>query len=128
MPICAPARVNNDKDFFRRSFDGKVVIFGTVLDVEDRRLTSKRFATGIEGARAPRCAGESAPVTAAFRRSSIAGVYIHATAVNNLIARNAAIELGRLPIFLIATLFAALAATARMAIASPSARSSSGPP
>ena len=103
--------VNNEKDFFRRAFDGKVVIFGTVLDLEDRRLTSKRFSTGIEGARAPRCVGESAPVTAAFRRSSIAGVYIHATAVNNLIARNAAIELGGLPVFLIATLVAALAAT-----------------
>ena len=46
----------DDKDFFRRQFDGKVVIIGTVLDVEDRQLTSKRFATGIEGARAPRCA------------------------------------------------------------------------
>ena len=33
-------------------FAGKVVIFGSVLDIEDRRQTSKRFATGIEGARA----------------------------------------------------------------------------
>ena len=48
--------VKNDKDYFKRWFDGKVVIFGTVLDIEDRRMTSKRFATGIEGARAPRCA------------------------------------------------------------------------
>ena len=59
--------VKNDKDYFRRWFDGKVVIFGSVLDIEDRRLTSKRFATGIEGARAPRCAAESTPVTAGFR-------------------------------------------------------------
>ncbi len=29
--------VKNDKDYFRRWFDGKVVIFGTVLDIEDRR-------------------------------------------------------------------------------------------
>ena len=56
--------VKNDKDYFRRWFDGKVVIFGTVLDIEDRRMTSKRFATGIEGARIPRCAAESTPVTA----------------------------------------------------------------
>ena len=92
--------VKNDKDYFRRWFDGKVVIFGTVLDIEDRRMTSKRFATGIEGARAPRCAAESTPVTAGFRTSTIAGVYIHATAVNNLIARNAVVEpgpLARLP-------------------------------
>jgi adenylate cyclase len=103
--------VKNDKDYFRRWFDGKVVIFGTVLDVEDRQMTSKRFATGIEGARAPRCAAGSTPVTADFRKSTIAGVYIHATAVNNLIARNAVVEPGPLSRFLIAALFAALAAT-----------------
>jgi adenylate cyclase len=103
--------IKGDSDYFRRAFEGKVVIFGTVLANEDRRLTSKRFATGIEGPRAPRCAAESTPVTENFKRSSIAGVYVHATAVNNLIARNAAIELGRLPVFLIAALAAALAAT-----------------
>ncbi len=41
----------DDKDFFRRHFDGKVVLIGTVLDVEDRKITSKRFATAPEGAR-----------------------------------------------------------------------------
>ena len=67
---------------------------------------------GIEGARAPRCAAESTPVTAGFRISTIAGVYIHATAVNNLIARDAVVEPGPLVRFLIAALFAALAAVA----------------
>ena len=104
--------VKGDSDYFRRAFEGKVVIFGTVLDLEDRRLTSKRFATGVEGVRAPRCAVANAPIIAGFKRRSIAGIYIHATAVNNLIARNAAVELGRLPVFLIAALVAALAATA----------------
>ncbi len=52
------------------------------------------------------------PVTAGFRVSTIAGVYIHATAVNNLISRNAVVEPGPLPRFLIAALFAALAAIA----------------
>jgi adenylate cyclase len=104
--------VKNDKDYFRRWFDGKVVIFGSVLDIEDRRLTSKRFATGLEGVRTPRCAAESTPVTAGFRTRTIAGVYIHATAVNNLISRNALIEPGPLQRFLIAALVAALAATA----------------
>ena len=102
----------NDKDYFRRWFDGKVVIFGTVLDIEDRRMTSRRFATGIEGARTPRCAAESTPVSTGFRVSTIAGVYIHATAVNNLILRNAVVEPGPLPRFLISALFAALAAIA----------------
>jgi adenylate cyclase len=103
--------LKNDKDYFKRAFDGKVVLFGTVLDGEDRRLTSKRFATGVESARASHCASEEKPVTSGFRRSSIAGIYIHATAVNNLIRRDAASELGKLPVFLIAALIAALAAT-----------------
>jgi adenylate cyclase/guanylate cyclase len=104
--------VKNDKDYFKRWFAGKVVIFGSVLDIEDRRQTSKRFATGIEGARTPRCAAETTPVTAGYRISTIAGVYIHATAVNNLIQRNAVVEPGPLVRLLISTLFAALAAIA----------------
>jgi adenylate cyclase len=108
LRFCA---TKNDSEYFRRWFEGKVVIFGTVLDAEDRRLTSKRFTTGIEGLRASRCALEDKPITGSFRRSTIAGVYIHATAVNNLIARNAVVELGRLPIFLIAALVAVFAAT-----------------
>jgi len=104
--------VKNDKDYFRRWFDGKVVIFGTALAIEDRSFTSKRFATGIEGARIPRCVADSTPVTAGRRTSTIAGVYIHATAVNNLIARNAVSEPGPLLRLLISMLFAALAATA----------------
>ena len=104
--------VKNDKEYFRRWFSGKVVIFGTVLAIEDRRFTSKRFATGIEGARIQRCTADSTPITADRRTSMIAGVYIHATAVNNLIAHNAMSEPGPLPRFLISALFAALAATA----------------
>ncbi|WP_454626893.1 CHASE2 domain-containing protein [Bradyrhizobium cenepequi] len=106
-----------EKDYFRRWFDGKVVLIGTVLDIEDRQPTSKRFATGGDGGRSvPRCASDTSPPAApSFEDSRIAGVYIHATAVNNLITRNAAIELGRLPTFLIAFLFAALAATAARA-------------
>ncbi|MCA6117035.1 adenylate/guanylate cyclase domain-containing protein [Bradyrhizobium sp. WSM 1738] len=104
--------VKNDKDYFKRWFAGKVVIFGSVLDIEDRRQTSKRFATGIEGVRTPRCAAETTPVTAGYRISTIAGVYIHATAVNNLIQRNAVVEPGPLWRFLISALFASLAAIA----------------
>jgi adenylate cyclase/guanylate cyclase len=104
--------VKNDKEYFRRWFGGKVVIFGTVLAIEDRRFTSKRLATGVEGARIARCTAASTPITAGRSTSTIAGVYIHATAVNNLIARNAVSEPGPLSRFLISALFAALAATA----------------
>ncbi len=40
-----------DTEYFRREFAGKVVLLGTLLDVEDRRVTTKRFATGGEQAR-----------------------------------------------------------------------------
>jgi adenylate cyclase len=109
--------LKNDKDYFKRAFDGKVVLFGTVLDAEDRRFTSKRFATGLEGARAPRCAGEGKPVMTSFKRTSIAGIYIHATAINNLIRNDAAVELGKHATFAIAVLIALLAAAGALLFA-----------
>src|SRR5258705_2104537 len=97
---------------------GKVVIFGALLDSEDRKITSKRFATGLDGSRAQRCALPLASPTAGqFKRSSIAGVYIHATAVHNLMARDAIIEPGALPATIIAIVFAALAALATRMLA-----------
>src|SRR4030081_2181201 len=103
----------NDVDFFHREFADKIVIFGTLLDSEDRKFTSKRLATELDGSRARRCALPATPPTAGqFKRTSIAGVYIHATAVQNLMARDAVVEL---PATMIAIAFAALTAlTARM--------------
>ena len=50
--------------------------FGTVLDVEDRNITSKRFATGgPEGAQMPRCALPVSFVGEKILRNSISGVY-----------------------------------------------------
>lgn len=98
------------KDFFRRHFAGKVVLFGTLLDVEDRKVTSKRLATALERAWGPRCALPAQPTTGQFKRNSISGVYIHATAVNDLIRRDAVVELGRVATSAIAVAFAALAA------------------
>ncbi|HWZ38401.1 MAG TPA: adenylate/guanylate cyclase domain-containing protein [Bradyrhizobium sp.] len=107
-----------DKEFFRSQFEGKIVIFGTLLEAEDRKLTSKRFVTGIDRASAPRCTLPPAPPSPAkFSRSTIAGVYIHATAVNNLIARDALVELGRVPTIAIAIGFALLAAAAARRLA-----------
>jgi class 3 adenylate cyclase/CHASE2 domain-containing sensor protein len=108
----------NNTDFFHREFAGKVVIFGTVLNSEDRKLTSKRFATGIDGSRAARCALPPAPpVAGQFKRSSIAGVYVHATAVSNLIGRDVVVEVGRLPVTIIAIVFSGLAALAARMLA-----------
>jgi adenylate cyclase len=109
---------HNDADFFHHQFAGKIIIFGTLLDSEDRKFTSKRFATELDGSRAPRCALSPAPPAAGqFKRSSIAGVYIHATAVHNLMARDAVVEPGRVPATMIAIAFAALAALAARLLA-----------
>lgn len=72
-------------DYFRDHFAGRVVILATVLDVEDRRLTSRRFVPMTDGVAAPpRCIHPAMQLSAA-PRDSIAGVYIHATAVNNIL-------------------------------------------
>ena len=110
-----------DTDFFRRHFGGKVVLVGTLLDAEDRKLTSKRFATAPEGARAARCALAAPPAGGRFARDSIAGVYVHATAVNNLIRRDALIELGQTGSIAAAVAFAALTAAAALVLAPLSA-------
>ena len=104
-----------DKEYFRRHFAGKVVLVGTLLDVEDRRITSKRFATGPERARAPRCVN-AIPAAGAVARPTISGVYLHATAVNNLIRRDAVVEIGRPATAAIAILLAALAAAAALSL------------
>ena len=107
---------NGDKDFFHRQFDGKVVLIGTVLDVEDRKITSKRFATAPETAPTMRCA---LPVPAAgqtFARDAIAGVYIHATAVNNLLRGDALTEVGRGGTGVISFALAAVTAAAALTL------------
>ena len=108
----------DDTEFFRREFADRIVIFGTLLGSEDQKITSKRFATGLDGPRAPRCALPPVqPSPGQFKRSSIAGVYIHATAVQNLMARDALVEPGRLASTLIAIAFAVLAALAARMLA-----------
>ena len=106
-----------DTGFFRRHFEGRIVLFGAVLDAEDRKLTSKRFATAPEGARAERCALAAQPAPGRFARDSISGVYVHATAVNNLIHRDALAEFGYAGSVTVAAAFAALTAAAALMLA-----------
>ena len=82
-----------DREYFRREFEGKVVIFGTSLDFEDRKLTAMRLSSGLEGAAAPRCALPAAVRAGHVARNTMAGVFVHATAVRNLMQRDAAVEL-----------------------------------
>ena len=106
----------NDKDFFHRHFDGKVVLIGTVLDVEDRKVTSKRFVTAPESPATIRCALPTPAGDQKFSRDSIAGVYIHATAVNNLLRGEALTEVGRTTTAIISFGLAALTAAAALAL------------
>ena len=109
-----------DTDYFRRHFAGKAVLIGAVLDVEDRKLTSMRLATSPEGIGLPeRCA---LPVMASLyrkdlRRDTIPGVYIHATAINNLLHGTALRQSGRIVRTLI--LFGLVAATVAAVLALP---------
>jgi CHASE2 domain-containing sensor protein len=106
----------DDKDFFHRNFDGKVVLIGTLLDVEDRKITSKRFATALEGANADRCVLSKPGGGQTFARDSIAGVYVHATAVNNLLRGEALHEFGRLGAGIAAFALAGLAVAAALTL------------
>src|SRR5215469_6061306 len=105
-----------DNDFFRRNFADKVVLIATVLDVEDRQVTSKRFATSPENPTALRCALPAPPPTTVFARDSTPGVYTHATAVNNLMRGDALVELGAISRDAIVFAFAAIVAAATLTL------------
>lgn len=108
-----------DGDYFLRHFQGKVVLVGVVLDVEDRKLTSQRFITAPEGLGLPvRCVN---PVMSdlyieGLRRDTISGVYVHAQAINNLLRGDALHELDRGATGFIVLLFTAAAAAVTMAL------------
>ncbi|HEY7298267.1 MAG TPA: SpoIIE family protein phosphatase [Xanthobacteraceae bacterium] len=105
---------NSDQDFFRRNFEGKVVLIGSVLDLEDRKITSARFANAREGAPAERCALKTPAAGQVFTRDSLAGVYVQATAVNNLLRGDALVELSRISTGIAAFALAALAVAAAL--------------
>lgn len=106
-----------DLDFFRRAFGGKVVLLGTALNFDDRKLTSMRLSGGYDGTPGPRCAQPAPASTVQKARSDIAGVFVHANAVRNLIERDAVTELG-FPLRSILTIvFAAIMACAACVLA-----------
>ena len=99
--------------FLREHFAGKVVLLGTALDTTDRKLTSKRLITKSEADLTPiRCTMK--PMEGLYRanlvRDTIPGVFIHATAVNNILNGSALRELDRNQIGGIAALFAFIVA------------------
>lgn len=84
-------------DFLAKAFAAKIVLIGGILDVEDRKLTSSRFATSPEGSGyGPRCAtsGDVGKYFSGFSRDLIPGVLVHAAAVDNLLHGNSLREPG----------------------------------
>ena len=109
----------DDAAFFKRHFSGKAVLIGVVLDVEDRKITSKRFVTGPEGAgAAPRCALEPRAdlVKAGFVREAVPGVLIHAAAIENFLRGHGLRELAPVERALAALPGVGLAAAAALAL------------
>jgi adenylate cyclase len=86
LAACATA---GNKNFFRDHFSGKTVLIGAMFGIEDRKITSMRLATRQERATyGRRCALPPLPGLSETgeRRDSIPGIYVTATAVNNLLA------------------------------------------
>jgi class 3 adenylate cyclase len=113
----AACAANGNQEFFHREFNNKVVLFGTLLDVEDRKVTAKRFATAPESARGARCVYPAKPQGPMSVSNTISGVYVHATAVANLIHRDALTELNGASAALVAVAFSFLIAGAALAFA-----------
>ena len=87
---CAEA---GDTAYFERHFQGRTVLIGAVLDIEDRKLTSRRFVKAADGGNyAERCVHSVMPMNA-DKRDAIPGVYLHAAAIDNLKALSGLTEI-----------------------------------
>ncbi|HEX9449648.1 MAG TPA: adenylate/guanylate cyclase domain-containing protein [Dongiaceae bacterium] len=77
-------------DYFQNAFNGRTVILGAVLDLEDRHLTSKRYATNPMGRNyATPCVWPTMQELSNNHASNfIPGTYILATIVDNLREQN----------------------------------------
>jgi class 3 adenylate cyclase/CHASE2 domain-containing sensor protein len=106
-------RGRGNSEFFHHYFNNKVVILADVTRAQDQKLTSKRFATAPEEPSAARCAPAPAASTT-FTPRAISGVYIHATAVNNLLRGDSLIETGSFQAGMIAAVFSAVPAIAAL--------------
>jgi adenylate cyclase len=75
-------------EFFKQNFAGKVVLFGTVLNTEDRKITSGRLISEhLQSNAGPNCTQSDTPSlsTISDLTQTIPGVYIQATVIDNLL-------------------------------------------
>jgi adenylate cyclase len=75
---------DNHTDFFSQHFKNRVVLIGTGLQFEDRLLTSSRLINPPEALTGARCE-LPAPPPARYARDTMPGVFVHATAIDNLL-------------------------------------------
>jgi adenylate cyclase len=82
LAACAEA---GNGAFFREAFDGRIVIFGSVLDVEDRHVTARRFLEDASD-REPttRCVPWSGGPPRQLGRATMPGTLVHAIAALTL--------------------------------------------
>ena len=116
-----------NNDYFKKHFNNKVVILGAVLGLEDRKKASSHFANTREGLTTPeRCdiKYNAKRFASTSVRDDIAGVYIHAQAINNLLHGNALTELSSvsyalltIPLALLIAFFSILFTPIRLSIA-----------
>ena len=104
-----------DTEFFRRNFGGRVVLFGSKLELEDLKMTSKRFASAPRPTTTERCVSAAAS-EAPPAHGLIDGVFVQATAVNNLVRREAVTELGDGSRWLLALTGAAMGSAAALTL------------
>ena len=76
-------------DYFERSFAGKTVVMGAVLDHQDRRLASNRLIVTPDALGAPVPCVATPRESFGIAKQATPGALIHATAINNLLQRNA---------------------------------------
>jgi class 3 adenylate cyclase/CHASE2 domain-containing sensor protein len=103
-----------DTNFFRRNFSGKIVLVGLNVANEDRLLTARRFLPTAPSESAERCSPP--PSIDAPRNGSIAGVFLQALAVENLIRHQVLMEPPRWVNALLAIAAAAAAGFAVVAV------------
>jgi class 3 adenylate cyclase len=74
-------------EFFRKAFAGKIVLVGTALDVEDRRIPARQYLENLYRGPTARCterAVDAPQFGDSADRRTVPGVFIHAAAVNTL--------------------------------------------
>ena len=117
-----------DTHYFEKHFKNKIVLLGAVLGLEDRKKASSHFANTREGLVTPeRCVikYDNKKYASTAIRDDIAGVYIHAHAINNLLQGNALREISSvsyallaIPLALAIALFTLFFTPIRLALAS----------